>query len=128
MVATYGTGAVLAAEWAGTVIVESDIERKLRENLSEYGFKVLKLYTPGNIGTMDRMILNPTYSPGPPRFVELKRPGKKLRLLQVAIGQEWARRGCEVLDPITSMHECEQTCQELIQQIMPDYMLRTNAL
>lgn len=106
------------------VISESDIERTLRERLSEYGFKVLKLYTPGNTGTMDRMILRPKYSPGPPRFVELKRFGKKLRPLQVAIGQEWAERGCDVLKPICSPHDCEQTCATLIAEVMPDYMLK----
>jgi hypothetical protein len=109
------------------MIIESDIERTLRERLNEYGFKVLKLYTPGNTGTMDRMILRPRYSPGPPMFVELKRPGKKLRPLQVAIGREWKQRGCMVLTPITTPHECEQTCHILIQLIMPDYMLGTNS-
>lgn len=108
------------------MIHESDIERKLRERLSEYGFKVLKLYTPGNTGTMDRMILRPRYSPGPPLFVELKRPGKKLRPLQLAIGQDWKKRGCIVLTPITSIVECEQTCQVLIQLIMPDYTFATS--
>jgi len=105
------------------VINEADIERLLRERLSEYGFKVLKLYTPGNTGTMDRMILNPRYSPGIPRFIELKRPGKKLRKQQAVIAADWIRRGCEVLKPCNTTHEVELLCQELIAEVYDDYVL-----
>jgi hypothetical protein len=100
---------------------ESDIERKLKQLLEDEGFKVLKLYTPGHTGVMDRMILRPKYSPGAPMFVELKKDGKKLRPLQIAIGSDWLQRGCKVLRPITNMHEMEQTAAELIGSIKAAY-------
>jgi len=95
---------------------ESDIERALKDRLEEHGFKVFKLYTPGNTGVMDRMILRPKYSPGPPMFVELKN-NKKLRPLQVARGMDWRDRGCVVLEPITTMTELEQRCILLIDMV-----------
>lgn len=107
------------------LINESDIEKRLVERLSDYGFKVLKLYTPGNTGTMDRMILRPRYSPGPPRFVELKRPGKKLRKLQAAIAIDWTARGCEVLKPCSTIADVEILCSYLIEEVMPDYAFAT---
>jgi hypothetical protein len=102
------------------MILEADIERKLHR-LADYGFKVLKLYTPGTIGVMDRMILRPRYSPGPPMFVELKRPGKKLRPLQRATAKDWKHRGCIVLKPCSTPGEVDQLCTDLITMIMPDY-------
>ena len=103
------------------MLLESDIERHLVRRLTEYGFKVLKLHTPGTTGVMDRMILRPRYSPGPPMFVELKRGGKNLRQLQAKIGEDWKVRGCMVLKPCKTMGECDQLCTYLIDLIMPDY-------
>lgn len=105
------------------MILESVVETTLKTRLNDYGFLVYKLYTPGHTGVMDRMILRPRYSPGPPMFVEVKRPGKKLRPLQRAVGEDWARRGCRVLKPCTTLGEVEQLCHDLIQEVMPDYML-----
>jgi len=105
------------------MVLESEVERHLIRRLTEYGFKVLKLTTPGNTGVMDRLILRPKYSPGPPMFLELKRPGKKLRALQFAVGEDWKARGCLVLKPCTSLGEVDQCCTDLIAQIMPDYAL-----
>jgi hypothetical protein len=107
---------------------ESDIERKLKQLLEDEGFKVLKLYTPGHTGVMDRMILRPKYSPGAPMFVELKKDGKKLRPLQIAIGSDWIQRGCKVLRPITTMHECIQQCEELIRLVAIDKRMNGNDL
>ena len=104
------------------MVLESEVERVLKTRLNDYGFHVFKLYTPGNMGVMDRMILRPRYSPGPPMFVELKRGKKKLRPLQIAIAEDWARRGVVVLKPILGMGDCDQLCHDLIQMVMPDYM------
>jgi len=103
------------------MILETDIEQGLRERLEEFGFKVLKLYTPGHTGAMDRMILRPRYSPGPPMFVELKRRGKKLRPLQAAIGEDWKKRGCEVLEPILGIADMTERVSELIDMVILDY-------
>jgi hypothetical protein len=105
------------------MILESVVETTLKTRLNDYGFLVYKLYTPGHTGVMDRMIIRPRYSPGPPMFVEVKRPGKKLRPLQQAVGEDWMRRGCRVLKPCTTLGEVEQLCHDLIQEVMPDYML-----
>ena len=103
------------------MLLESEIERHLVRRLTEFGFKVLKLYTPGTTGVMDRLILRPRYSPGPPMFLELKRPGKKLRLKQWAIGEDWKQRGCLVLKPCSGLDDVDQCCTDLINQVMPDY-------
>jgi hypothetical protein len=103
------------------MILESEVERHLKQRLDAYGFKVLKLTTPGTQGVPDRMILRPRYSPGPPMFVELKRPGKKLRELQKRVGEDWLCRGCMVLVPCTSIGEVDQLCTMLIDMVMPDY-------
>ena len=103
------------------MLLESEIERNLVRRLNEYGFKVFKLHTPGHTGVMDRMILRPRYSPGPPMFVEIKRGGKNLRAKQAAIGEDWKMRGCVVLNPVKTPGECDQLCTYLIDLIMPDY-------
>lgn len=103
------------------MILEGRIETRLRERLIEYGFKVLKLYTPGHTGVMDRMILRPRYSPGPPMFLELKRPGKSLRRLQKAMEKDWTERGCIVLPMCDSLEKVDKLCDKLIQDILPDY-------
>jgi hypothetical protein len=106
----------------GQMINESDIERTLKDRLNEHGFEVLKLRTPGTAGVMDRMILRPTYAPGPPMFVELKKPGKQLRPLQRAIAQEWRQRGCYVLQPCTSIQDVEQLCEILISEVSKEIL------
>lgn len=101
--------------------LETDIEKRLRERLEAYGFKVLKLTTPGNMGVMDRMILRPKYSPGPPMFVELKQAKKKLRPLQVVIADDWQQRGVTVLEPCIGMEAVEKLADKLIREVAADY-------
>lgn len=103
------------------MIQETEIERHLKRRLEEYGFKVLKFTTPGTVGVMDRIILRPKYSPGAPAFLELKKFGKRLRRIQERMGQDFTARGCRVLDPVHSMAECDERCDMLIAEIMPDY-------
>lgn len=103
------------------MIHESDIERKFKERLNDYGFEVIKLSTPGTTGVMDRLILRPVYSPGPPLFVEFKKDNKPLRPLQIARGEDWARRGCTVLKPILNMQDCYKMIDLLIGMIANDY-------
>lgn len=58
---------------------EKDIEKKLVEAVRESGGFAPKFVSPGWDGVPDRIILLPGEKIG---FVELKSPGKKLRILQ----------------------------------------------
>ncbi len=63
-----------------TDILEKDIEKKLKARLEKSGCLVLKFVSPGNAGVPDRLIILPG---GAVWFAEMKRPGEKLRPLQV---------------------------------------------
>lgn len=95
---------------------ETVIERQLKSKLESRGFKVLKLYTPGETGAMDRIILRPKYWPGEPMFVELKRPGKHPRPLQEAKAADWRARGVKVLAPINSLEKVNELVDMLFEQ------------
>ena len=61
-------------------MLESTVERHLREEAKKRKGKALKFVSPGMNGVPDRIALLPG---GKIAFVELKAPGKKLRPLQV---------------------------------------------
>lgn len=88
-------------------MLEAAVEGRLKRYLEKVGFKVLKLTTPGTMGVPDRMILRPKWSPGPPWFVELKRPGKAERPLQDAVRDDWRKRGVLVLDMCDSYEKVD---------------------
>lgn len=58
---------------------EKDIEKKLIEAVRGKGGRALKFVSPGFAGVPDRIVLLPA---GRMVFVELKRPGQKMRPLQ----------------------------------------------
>ena len=60
-------------------ILEREIEEKLKARLESLGCIVFKFVSPGRAGVPDRLVLLPG---GRCFFVELKRPGGKLRPLQ----------------------------------------------
>ena len=95
-------------------MLEGKVEDRLKTRLERYGFKVLKLVTPGNSGTKDRLILRPKWSPGAPYFVECKRPGKTERRLQELVRDEWRARGCLVLDVCDSFNRVERIAYDLM--------------
>lgn len=95
---------------------ESVVEDRLKV-LERHGFKVLKLRTPGYSGVMDRMILWPTYAPRPPSFVELKRPGKEPRPLQVAVANDWKRRGCDVREYCDTIDKVDALVARLLVEL-----------
>lgn len=95
---------------------EKPVEQRLRRNLEKYGFLVLKLETPGHVGTPDRMILRPSWSPGPPWFVEIKRPGEKPRRQQELVAQQWIQRGAKVLPYIDSYETVDKTVEYCLSQ------------
>lgn len=84
---------------------ENVIEQALRRKLEAFGCKCIKLISPGNSHVMDRMILRPKWSPGPPWVVECKRPGEKERRAQELTRQEWTLRGMRTLPPVSSQEE-----------------------
>jgi hypothetical protein len=92
---------------------EAPVEQRLKERLEGRGFKVLKLTTPGTNGTMDRIILRPKWSPGPPWFVEIKRPGKHERRLQEVVRDDWRARGCSVWPCISTYELVDQLVDHL---------------
>ena len=91
---------------------ESVIEARLKK-LEQYGFKVIKLRTPGVNGVPDRMILRPVYAPGSPYFVEIKAPGKTERALQEAVREDWKRRGMIVLSMCDTIEKVDALVQDL---------------
>lgn len=63
-------------------MLEKDIEKYFREQVKLSGGWAMKFVSPGISGVPDRIVLFPE---GRIYFVELKRPGKKMRLLQKKI-------------------------------------------
>lgn len=93
---------------------EAPVEQRLVDGLQSYGFKVLKLTTPGHNGTPDRLILRPTWSPGPPWVIELKRPKKTERRLQEIVRDQWRERGVLVLDMVNTYELVDALVQRLV--------------
>lgn len=60
-------------------MLEKDIEKYFRHKLIDQGCLVFKFVSPGSVGVPDRIIISKT---GKVYFVELKRPGGKIRKLQ----------------------------------------------
>lgn len=86
---------------------ESAVEKRLVDGLQGQGFKVYKLTTPGHTGTPDRLILRPTWSPGPPWVIELKRPKKHEERLQEIVRDQWRARGVLVLDMVDTYEKVD---------------------
>ncbi len=97
-------------------MLEYSVEGRLKK-LERKGFKVLKLRTPGCNGVMDRMILWPKYSPKPPTFVEIKRPGQDLRALQLATALDWKARGCDVREPCDTYEDIDALVETMIGEL-----------
>jgi hypothetical protein len=104
---------------------ETQIEQRLKAGLEKHGFKVLKLTCPGTNGVPDRMILRPTWSPGPPWFIELKAPKQHLRRLQDIVCAEWRTRGAQVLLPVNTYESVDELVTELYTECRRTAPLRT---
>lgn len=61
-------------------MLEGKIENKLKIEVKKRGGMALKFVSPGLAGVPDRIVL---MSKGKVAFVELKAPGKKMRVLQL---------------------------------------------
>ncbi|SIO87022.1 VRR-NUC domain-containing protein [Nocardiopsis sp. JB363] len=75
---------------AGTI--ENEIEAYLLENCRTVGFLCWKFTSPGRAGVPDRVVITPWATV----FVEVKRPGGRLRRLQQAIRAKMLRAGAAV--------------------------------
>ena len=83
---------------------EAGIENRLKKEIEKIGGKALKFVSPGTTGVPDRIILLPR---GKMIFVELKAPGKKLRVIQEYRAKEYRNLGFDVrcIDSIESIME-----------------------
>lgn len=87
---------------------ESTIERELKNRIDDLGGACLKWASPGNRGVPDRIVL---YQ-GDVIFVELKRPGQKLRPLQDYQRRKFQELGVDV-EVIDSMEGVEEFVQRI---------------
>ena len=83
---------------------ESSIEKELVKRTRDKGGLALKFVSPGTAGVPDRIILFPIAHIG---FVELKRPGQKMRPLQLRRKAQLERLGFRVycVDGIDQIEE-----------------------
>jgi hypothetical protein len=83
---------------------ESKIEKRLKKEVEKIGGKALKFVSPGMIGVPDRIVLFPQ---GKIIFIELKAPGKKLKVIQEYRAKELRKLGfrVECLDSIEGIME-----------------------
>lgn len=74
-------------------MLESDVERYFREKIKGAGGMAVKFVSPGLSGVPDRIVLLPG---GKIYFVELKKPGGRVRPLQKKVINKLRRLGQEV--------------------------------
>jgi hypothetical protein len=72
------------------MLSESQIEKKLRGRVKEIGGIALKFISPGYRGVPDRIVFLPE---GRIYLVELKKPGEKLRPLQLKVKSKFEKLG-----------------------------------
>jgi hypothetical protein len=107
---------------------EAPVEQRLKAKLEAHGFKVLKLVTPGTAGTMDRLILRPRWSPGPPWVIEAKRPRKSEERLQEIVRDDWRSRGVLVLDMVDTYEKVDALADRLVAQCVNEAPLSVEAI
>ena len=83
---------------------EKEVEKKLVDEVKKRGGLCLKFVSPGFNGVPDRLLL---LNKGKLSFVEVKRPGKKPRKLQVHCHNLLRRLGFQVfvLDDVSQIEE-----------------------
>lgn len=108
-------------------MLEKEVEKRLSV-LKSTGFEVLKLKTPGHNGVPDRLILRPRYCPGPPSFVEIKRPGKSERALQAAVRDDWRTRGVIVHPMCDTIEKVDQLVADLMRECNAEYLKGTGGI
>lgn len=95
-------------------MLERAVEKRFKTRLESYGFKVIKFTSVGTVGVPDRMIMRPTWSPGPPFFCELKRPNEEPTRAQIHTMEDMVDRGCIVLDFCNSYERVDTIAAYLV--------------
>ena len=90
-------------------MLESTVERHLREEAKKRKGMALKFVSPGMNGVPDRIVLLPH---GVLAFIELKAPGKKMRPLQVRRKRQLERLGFSVYC-VDSLEQIETVLHEI---------------
>ncbi|MBG9548335.1 VRR-NUC domain-containing protein [Cytobacillus firmus] len=88
---------------------ENFIEKKFAEAVKKTGSLPLKFTSPGKAGVPDRVVLIPG---GRILFVELKKPGEKLRPLQEKRKKDFENLGFKV-EVVDSIQRIEEVCHEI---------------
>ncbi|MBG9657833.1 VRR-NUC domain-containing protein [Cytobacillus firmus] len=88
---------------------ENFIEKKFAEAVKKTGSMPLKFTSPGTAGVPDRIVLIPG---GRILFVELKKPGEKLRPLQEKRKKDFENLGFKV-EVVDSIQRIEEVCHEI---------------
>ena len=91
-------------------MLESKIENKLKIEVKKRGGMALKFVSPGLAGVPDRIVLMPK---GKVAFVELKAPGKKMRVLQLK-----RKKQLETLDFKVYLIDSFKAVNDFIQEMM----------
>lgn len=87
-------------------MLESFLEKKLVESIKKLGGQAFKFVSPGMAGVPDRIVLLPG---GKLIFVELKKPGQKLRPLQLKRKKDLEVLGFQV-EVVDSIPRIEEVC------------------
>lgn len=88
--------------------MEKEIEKYFFKKIEELGGLCYKFTSPSKRGVPDRIVI----FNGLVVFVELKRPGEKLRILQLLIHTRMRERGAIVVT-IDSKKEVDEFCEKL---------------
>lgn len=93
-------------------ILERDVEKKFREGMESLGCMVFKFVSPGKAGVPDRLVVMPG---GRCLFVELKRPGGKLRPLQTFWKTRLEAQGADYF-VVDSFEGVEQVMRAVVEE------------
>ncbi|MEN6618153.1 MAG: VRR-NUC domain-containing protein [Rikenellaceae bacterium] len=92
-------------------MLESKIEKELREKVRSLGGKAYKFSSPGNNGVPDRIVLYKGHS----YFIELKKPGEDLTPRQKVVKKHFSKLGFEVYK-IDSVEMVDKFVREVLQR------------
>ncbi|MFD1203573.1 VRR-NUC domain-containing protein [Sporosarcina contaminans] len=90
-------------------MLESYLEKKFAEAIKKTGSLPLKFTSPGMAGVPDRIVLIPG---GKVVFAELKKPGEKLRPLQLKRKKDLEALGFQV-EVVDSIDRIKEVCHEI---------------
>lgn len=94
-------------------MLEKHLEAKFCKRIARTGSLPLKFVSPGQAGVPDRIILIPG---GKVRFAELKKPGGKLRPLQVYTVRQLRELGFKV-HVVDSLEKIEHVAREIEEEL-----------